>query len=208
MSKDGTVQVLIAFITGVLGPILLQYVKTALEKKEKKKDPLIEDIEYDALVTEHLDILLDELDLDRVWITQFHNGGHFNYSGKSMSKFTMFYEAAGPGVSRILSQFQNVPTSMFAKSLNEVMKNNELVVDDFDDDTKYAYGLRDIATSTGCRSIYLVGLKCPTNNKILGLLGVEFVKESHIFTQEEKARIKEIGAFLAGVLTQQQEMNR
>jgi hypothetical protein len=204
MSKDGTVQVLIAFITGVLGPILLQYVKTALEKKETKKDPLIEDIEYDALVTEQLDILLDELDLDRAWITQFHNGGHFNYSGKSMSKFTMFYESVAPGISKILSQFQNVPTSMFAKSLNEVMKSGELMVEDFSDENTMTYGLKDIADSTGCKSIYLVGLKCPTNNKILGLLGVEFVKETHSYGPEEKARIKEIGAFLAGVLTQQQ----
>jgi hypothetical protein len=204
MSIDTTAQVLIAFITGVLGPILLQYVKTYLEKKQEKKDPLIRDIEYDAIVDEQIESLKIELGLDRVWINQFHNGGHFNYSGKSMNKFTMFYETVAPGVSATLSQFQNVPTSLFAKSLAEIMKAGELVVEDFQDDKKPQYGLRNVAETTGCQSLYMIGLKCPTNKKMLGLLGIEHVKDMHTFAPEEKARVKEIGAFLAGVLTQQQ----
>jgi hypothetical protein len=203
---DSTTQVLIAFITGVLGPILLQYVKTFLERKKEKKDPFMSDIEYDAIVAEQIESLKDEIGVDRVWINQFHNGGHFNYSGRSMSKFTMFYETVSPGVSTTMSQFQNVPTSLFAKSLTQVMKNGELAIDDFSDESKYTFGLRDTAESTGCQSLYLIGLKSPTNNKYLGLMGVEHVKESHSFSPQEKARIKEIGSFLAGVLTQQQRL--
>jgi hypothetical protein len=202
---DSTTQVLIAFITGVLGPILLQYVKTFLERKKEKKDPFMSDIEYDAIVAEQIESLKDEIGVDRVWINQFHNGGHFNYSGRSMSKFTMFYETVSPGVSTTMSQFQNVPTSLFAKSLTQVMKNGELAIDDFSDESKYTFGLRDTAESTGCQSLYLIGLKSPTN-KYLGLMGVEHVKESHSFSPQEKARIKEIGSFLAGVLTQQQRL--
>jgi len=204
MSMDSTTQVLIAFITGVLGPILLQYVKAFLERKKEKKDPLMSDIEYDAIVAEQIESLKEELEVDRVWINQFHNGGHLNYSGRSMNKFTMFYETVSPGVSTTMSQFQNVPTSLFAKSLTQVMKNGELAIEDFSDESKYTFGLRDTAQTTGCQSLYLIGLKCPTNNKYLGLMGVEHVKDSHSFSPQEKARIKEIGSFLAGVLTQQQ----
>jgi hypothetical protein len=117
----------------------------------------------------------------------------------------MFYETVSPGVSTTMSQFQNVPTSLFAKSLTQVMKNGELAIDDFSDESKYTFGLRDTAESTGCQSLYLIGLKSPTN-KYLGLMGVEHVKESHSFSPQEKARIKEIGSFLAGVLTQQQRL--
>jgi GAF domain-containing protein len=204
MSIDSTAQVLIAFITGVLGPILLQYVKTYLEKKQEKKDPLVRDIEYDTIVDEQIETLKEELGLDRVWINQFHNGGHFNYSGKSMNKFTMFYETVAPGIAATLSQFQNVPTSLFAKSLAEIMKNGELKIEDFENDEKPQYGLRNIAESTGCQALFMIGLKSPSNNKMLGLLGIEHVKERHTFTPDEKARVKEIGAFLAGVLAQQQ----
>lgn len=204
MSLDSTAQVLIAFITGVLGPILLQYVKTYLEKKTEKKDPLIRDIEYDTIVDDQINSLREELGMDRVWINQFHNGGHFNYSGKSMNKFTMFYETVSPGISSTIGQFQNVPTSLFSKSLAEVMKAGELTIEDYEDDRKPQYGLRAVAETTGCQSLYLIGLQCPTNRKMLGLLGVETVKDRHAFTPQEKARIKEIGAFLAGVITQQQ----
>jgi Cu+-exporting ATPase len=60
MSLDSTAQVLIAFITGVLGPILLQYVKTYLEKKSEKKDPLIQDIEYDTIVDDQINSLRED----------------------------------------------------------------------------------------------------------------------------------------------------
>lgn len=208
MSIDSSTQILIAFMTGVLGPILLQYVKVFLERKKEKKDPLMTDIEYDAIVVEQIESLKDELNLDRVWINQFHNGGYLSYSGRSMNKFSMFYEVVAPGVSTTMSQFQNVPTSLFAKSLTEVMKSGELHIENFKDESKYTFGLRDTAETTGCQSLYVLGLKDPTSSKYLGLMGVEHVKEIHKFTSQEKARIKEIGVFLAGVLTQQQRPER
>jgi hypothetical protein len=209
MLIDGnTVQVLIAFITGVLGPVLLQYVKTHLDKKSDKKDPIVQDIEYDTIVDEHLENLKEILDYDRVWISQFHNGGNFSYSGRSMHKFTMFYETVAPGVSATLGQFQNIPNSLFAKSLAELMKNGEYAIEDFEDEKKPTYGLKSVAETTGCQSIYVIGLKCPTSKKILGQLGVEHVKEKHVFTQQEKNQVKEISVFLAGVLTKQQSSRR
>lgn len=201
---DTTAQILIAFITGVLGPILLQYVKSNIEKRKEKPDPLIQDIAFDNIIDEQIESLRDELDSDRIWINQFHNGGHFNYSGKSMNKFTMFYETTAPGISSVLNQFQNVPNSLFAKSLAELLKSGELAIKDFNNSEECHHGLSSVAETTGCQSVYIVPLKCPTNRKILGTLGVETVKETHHFTTEEKTRIKEIAVFLAGVLTQQQ----
>lgn len=208
MSIDTASQVLIAFITGVLGPVLLQYVKSSLAKKQVKKDPLVEDFEYDAIVDEQIEKLKEELEYDRVWIEQFHNGGHFSLSGKSMNKFSMFYETVSVGISKSMTQFQNVPTSLFAKSLNEIMIKGFLAVEDFEDDTKAHYGLRDMAETTGCQSVLIIALRRPSDNKMLGLLGVEHVKEKHKFTQQERARVKEIGSFLAGVLSQQQQLKR
>ena len=208
MSIDSAAQVLIAFITGVLGPILLQYVKTALSKKDVKRDPLIEDFEYDAIVDEQIENLRHEYDFDRVWIEQFHNGGHFSVSGRSMNKFSMFYETVAIGISKNMNQFQNVPTSLFSKSLNEITKNGSLSVEDFDDDLSAHYGLRDMAETTGCQSIFIIALKRPSDNKMLGLIGVEHVKEKHQFTLQEKNRVREIGSFLAGVLSQQQQVKR
>lgn len=208
MSIDSAAQVLIAFITGVLGPILLQYMKTTLSKKEVKRDPLVEDFEYDAIVDEQIENLRHDHNYDRVWIEQFHNGGHFSVSGRSMNKFSMFYETVAVGISKNMNQFQNVPTSLFSKSLNEITKNESLSIEDFDDNLITHYGLRDMAETTGCQSIFIIALKRPSDKNMLGLMGVEHVKEKHQFTSHEKTRIKEIGFFLAGVLTQQQQIKR
>ena len=73
--------VVIAFITGVVGPILLIYVKSRLNKKEKP-DMVRETLRVSELVTHKIESIKDEFKPDRVWITQFHNGGNFYPTGK------------------------------------------------------------------------------------------------------------------------------
>ena len=84
--------IIIAFITGVLGPILLLYIKSKLEKKKEKPDMVRETLRVSELITSKIEHIKDEFDADRVWITQFHNGGNFYPTGKSMAKFSIMYE--------------------------------------------------------------------------------------------------------------------
>ena len=51
------------------------------------------------LVDDQLEQIKDELDACRVWISQFHNGGNFYPTGKSIQKFSIFHEMYTPGVS-------------------------------------------------------------------------------------------------------------
>jgi hypothetical protein len=88
MSSSVT-EILIAFISGIFGPIAIMYAKKRLESK--KQDLLTEAFEFGAVVDQEIDDLLFGLDLDRVWIAQFHNGGHFYPTGKSIQKFSIFY---------------------------------------------------------------------------------------------------------------------
>ena len=74
--------IIIAFITGVLGPILLVYIKNKLEKKKVKPDMVRETLRVSELVTHKIEDIKDEFKSDRVWITQFHNGGNFYPTGK------------------------------------------------------------------------------------------------------------------------------
>ena len=76
--------VIVAFITAVIGPIAMTWVKNKLERK--KQDPLAEAIEHNALIDHQVDNLFDQLNCDRVWISQFHNGGHLYPTGKSLQK--------------------------------------------------------------------------------------------------------------------------
>ena len=76
------IPVVIALITSVLGPVLLEWVKAKVDKK--KTDPLPESIRYNEQIEHQLDLMLDELECDQIFIAQFHNGGHFYPTGKSI----------------------------------------------------------------------------------------------------------------------------
>ena len=85
---DILLPIIIALITSVIGPVLLEWTKSKF-KKNKTTDPLPESIKYNEQIEHQLDIMLDELGCDQIFIAQFHNGGHFYPTGKSIQKFSI-----------------------------------------------------------------------------------------------------------------------
>jgi len=193
--------IIVAFITAVLGPMVLELVRNRLNKnKTNTSDSMYTQMEVDVEVEEQLRILLNNLDCDRIWITQFHNGGHFYSSGVSIKKFSIFYEVVSPGTAIIQHQFQNIPTSFFSRALKHIHDFNDLYVTDMEDRNITSYGLRDTAYETGCRSLFLVSLK-NASGKFHGALGVEHIKGVHEFTDEEKDAIRDAGIYISGILS-------
>jgi hypothetical protein len=82
------IPVVIALITSVLGPVLLEWIKAKVDKK--KADPLPESIKYNEQIEHQLDLMLDELDCDQIFIAQFHNGGHFYLAFGSFSLYSRY----------------------------------------------------------------------------------------------------------------------
>ncbi len=193
-------EIIIAFITGILGPMILIWAKKKIEEK-KGHDPLLKEIEVNSIIDTEIDNLLFEIECDRVWMLQFHNGGHFYPTGKSIQKFSIFYESTSTGISRITPQFQNIPCSLFSKSFKELMINGEIVINDFEESNHY--GLKEAALVTGCKSVMLLAIKSNIHDgRVVGVLGVEYVHKRKNFTNEEKASVKESTALLSGVLMQ------
>ena len=83
--------VLLALITSILGPIIVEWVRKKLNKPTVA-DPLAEAIEHNQEVDQQLQTIMEEVGASRIWIAQFHNGGHFYPTGKSIQKFSIFYE--------------------------------------------------------------------------------------------------------------------
>ncbi len=199
METSVIVTIIVALITAVIGPIALEYVKSLIKKKESEADPMYEEMQSDILINEQLQFLLDELECDRIWILQFHNGGHYYSSGVSIKKFSFFYEIVGAGIAPIRADFQNIPTSFFSRSLKEVHDHDELYVANMHDESLPSYGLRDTAEGTGCQTLFMSALKTPSG-KLHGALGVEFVKEPKGFTEEQLDMIRDTAGFVSGTL--------
>ena len=178
--------IIVAFITTILGPILVEWVKSKLAKQPKISS-VKEAIDLNELVDHQLDVMMDELGCDRIWIGQFHNGGHFYPTGKSIQKFSMFYEKVAPGNQPSQQSFQNVPVSLFPKAMTELYKNGEIAVPDTEGET---YGLGSAAEPYGAQSYYLIALD-DLHDRFIGVLCVDFQqkyklsKEDWIFIRQK-----------------------
>ena len=192
-------EVIIAFITGVLGPITLLYVKNILNKRKVKPDMVTETLKVSELITTKIDHIKEEFKSDRVWVTQFHNGGHFYPTGKSMAKFSVIYESVNIGVGSIQSGFQKIPVNLFSKSINLLLENDFIEVSDFKDETIATYGLKYAAEESGCKSCYLFSVKT-IDGKFIGTLGLDFTKRKTALDIESINRLLVHATSIGGVL--------
>ena len=195
MSKE----IIVAFLTGILGPVVLVLLKTYLDKRKKNPDMVKETLRVSELVTHSIDEIRDEFKADRVWITQFHNGGNFYPTGKSMAKFSVIYETVNVNVDSIQTNFRNIPVNLFSKSINELLDNDKIVIPDYKDETNSTYGLKYIAETTHCKSGYLFAIKT-IDDKFIGTLGLDYTKQKMNLSQQSINEIEKHASVLGGVL--------
>lgn len=187
-----------SFITGLFGPLLVMYIKNIIDKK-KKPDMVTDTLRVSELVMTKLDHIKEEFGADRVWVTQFHNGGNFYPTGKSMAKFSMLYESVGPGVNSIQSNFQNIPVNLFSKSINQLLSNDVISISDYKNEEIATFGLKYIAEDTGCKSSYIFAIKT-IDDKFIGSLGLDFVKNINSLDIESINHLSNQATSIGGVL--------
>jgi hypothetical protein len=192
-------EVIVAFISGVLGPIILLYTKNQLEKKKEMPDMVKETLLVSELITTKIEHIKEEFKADRVWITQFHNGGHFYPTGKSMAKFSVIYETVSQNTNSIQSNFQNIPVNLFSKSINYLLENDVIEIHDYKDESVATHGLKYIAEDTGCKSGYLFSIKT-IDNKFIGTLGLDFSKRKTKLDMESINHLQVHATSIGGVL--------
>ena len=175
------IPIVIALITSVFGPVLLEWSKSKFRKKPTT-DPLPESIRYNEQIEHQLDVILDELDCDQIYIAQFHNGGHFYPTGKSIQKFSVFYEVTTPNTISIKGVYQNIPVSLFNKPLAELYEKGELLVPDVESDP--TYGLETFCVENRYKSCYLLTLT-DLDGRIIGVMGIYYINKKHKIVKDE-----------------------
>jgi hypothetical protein len=196
---DNLIGLAIAFVTGVLGPLSVIFVRNYLEKRKVKPDMVTDTLHVSELVNSKLEHIKDEFSADRVWITQFHNGGNFYPTGKSMAKFSIIYETVGLGTSSVQNNFHNIPVNLFSKSINQLLINDVIEIPDYKDDTVATYGLKYVAEESGCKSGYLFSIKT-IDGKFIGTLGLDYTKRKTRLDMESINHLQVHASSLGGVL--------
>ena len=193
-------ELIAAFVSGVLGPLMVQGIKHYIDyRKNKTKDHIKETCEINRDIEERMEILRTEFEADRIWISQIHNGGHFLPTGKSIQKFSMFYEVIGLGIQSVKYKFQNIPLSLFTRSTEELIKNDMIIIESYSDPNVGRYGLTDISAISGCKSSYLFALK-DIYGRYIGTFGVEYTSNEVVLDDRDIQKLSIFASTIAGVL--------
>ena len=199
--KEILLPIVIAIITSVVGPALLEYVRKKINAR--RTDPLGDAIVHNEVIEQQLDAILQEINCDQIYIAQFHNGGHFYPTGKSIQKFSVFYEITTPEANSLKTLFQNIPVSLFSKQFSILYEKGEIIIEDMNVGPTYGLDLYQ-ADGPGCKSIYLFAIK-GLDNRIIGIMGVHYVYKKHKFTSNEwifiRQKIGAIGNLMSNYLT-------
>ena len=190
-----------AFLTGVVGPVLYLIVQKYLQKeKNKNRDVVKENITSVSLISNELEEIREEFKGDRVWIAQFHNGGSFYPTGKSIQKFSVFYEVTKAGISSVATLFKNIPCSLYPKTFEHLMTGSGIFINDYSDKKVPTYGLKGAAESVGTKSAYIIPL-FTLDEKYIGNIGIDFVTKKKKMTKDEWEHLQIKAGRIAGYLS-------
>lgn len=172
--------ILIAIISAIVGPILVERYKKYLNRN--KDSELVKTIKSNYVIGDELENLLLSLNADRVWISQFHNGGNFYPSGKSIQKMSITYEFVKPRQQGIRDIFKNIPVSLFTKSIMRLYENEEILLPTYN--TKNDYGLRSFAENLGAKSSYIFKLNS-LKGDFIGSIGIEWCSRKRELAEDK-----------------------
>jgi hypothetical protein len=191
-AANSIVAITIAFISGVVSPIIASWAKAKFAAKkienieEEETDEILKMLKANELVDERIENIRAEYDFDRVWIAQFHNGGSFYPSDKVLNKFQKFsltYEACKNNISSELSTVQNVPVTVFTSILRKVKEDGYFGIDNVYEALDTSMSLKPFWCERGIKSFMIVAIKS-LDKRFLGFMVVDMVTQVKPFTEE------------------------
>jgi hypothetical protein len=181
-----------------MGPVILLLLKSKIEKRNKP-DMVQETLFVSELVHNKIEEIREGVKADRVWISQFHNGGHFYPTGKSIAKFSIMYETVEVGVSSIQQNLQNIPVNLFSRSMNRLVNSDTIEIPDYNSEEILTYGLKYMAEDNGLKSGYLFAIKT-IDDKFIGILGIDYTKKRVALDDDVINNIMVQASTLGGVI--------
>ena len=194
--------IIVALISAVVGPMAILLLKSYLDKR-KTAHGLENSIDSYKKIGDEIEEILEDFEAHRVWMIQFHNGGNFYPTGKSIQKFSIFYETTcSSKVPRIQQYYQNIPVSIFNKAFSHISKEGEILIPDRTDESIPTYGLKYAMEDASSLSAYLFRVNT-IDDKFVAVVGVDFIEKTDISDEDlQKIRIKiaSMGGLLSNYL--------
>lgn len=187
---------IVAFITAVFGPVAAEWAKKRFSPY-KLEDPVGEAIKINEKIDEQLENIMEKLECDRIWVSQFHNGGYFYPTGKSIQKFSIFYEKVSPNATSIKETYQNIPVSLFPKLFSKLYTEGEIII--HRDELDGSNTLFSFDQNSDHKSSVSIAVTSPDDH-FIGVLSISFLDKKHDFIEHEWDYIRQKTGILGTML--------
>lgn len=185
LNAENLIYILIIIIFYVMSQkITIKEIKTIFESKDKHfKDNFKYSLESSKIINGILDKLLYDLNADRIYIFQYHNGGS-NIEGIPFARCSNTHERCEVGVTPHIQNYQNLPLAMYGFRTDLIIKGDIIEVHDLStlkDTDKSAYNL---LKSQNIKSLYVAGLyndQC----RPIGFLGVDYIRNETTLNKDD-----------------------
>lgn len=138
----------------------------------KQKSCVIRETAQNANVYTALKYVMQEMQADRAYILEFHNGESY-FSGRGQQKFSCTYEAVEEGISVECENSQNLRVSNYHLYINEIVLNGRFIYENIENVPDQSF--LQMIKRKGIDAIYHVPVKT-LDGKIIGVLGIDYVK--------------------------------
>ena len=196
---EAVLTIIVALITALLGLIAVEWAKSKFTKKSK--DVIAETIDKDEKIDHQLELIMEEIQCDRICISQFHNGGNFYPTGKSIKKFSIFYEKINDHAHSIKETFQNIPVSLFPKVFSTLHKQGEIIITKCSNNKSSDCGLFPvIGKEYKTKSFYMLAIK-DLNDNFIGSMAISYYKKEHTLSLDEWILVRQKVGAIGTILT-------
>lgn len=164
--------------------------------RRKEKDCIVRETAQNANVYAALQYLMEEMNSDRAYIMEFHNGDIY-FSGRGQQKFSCTHEVVEEGISAECELSQNHRVSNYHHYINQMINDGCFFFKDIQDVKDRTF--YQMIHRKGIKSIYNVPIKT-LNGKIVGILGVDYVKDNTTEIKDVHSFMKRQARTIAGYL--------
>ena len=198
VALEALITVVVALITALLGPVAVEWARAKFSKKAK--DVITESIDKDEKVDHQLELIMEEIQCDRICIAQFHNGGNFYPTGKSIKKFSIFYEKLNDHAHSVKETFQNIPVSLFPKVFATLNKQGEMIIPRCSSNKEDCGLFPVIGKEYKTKSYYMLSIK-DLNDNFIGTMAISYYRKEHVLTLEEWILLRQKVGAIGTILT-------
>ena len=186
---------MVAFATliSTFGGIWLQ----KIIKDKNKKGELIDATSRNAEIINALKYLKEELNADRAYVFEFHNGSYFS-SGNPMQKFTCSYEVVADGVSAECHNPGEYRMSNYNDYISQIIHERDYIITNIDNMTSDPL-LKALLTKKGVQSLYNVPIRT-FSGRTIGFIGLDYVKSPRALSDAEVNILRSAAKMIIGYI--------